>query len=127
MAREATKPSDGESKLWGGRFTEGMDPLMIAYNESINFDKAFYSQDIRGSIAYARANVRTGILTQTEFETIEKGLNQVLEEWEEGKFEIKPGIDEDIHTANERLDLLIFATFGNSNRLIKQTTRRDHW
>jgi hypothetical protein len=49
--------------LWGGRFTGGLDPLMVAYNESIYFGRAIYSQDIRGSIAYPR-----------------------------GKFEIKPGV-----------------------------------
>ena len=75
---------------------------MVAYNESIYFDRAFYAQDIRGSIAYARANVKTGILTKNEFETIEKGLNKVLQEWKDAKFIIKPGTDEDIHTANER-------------------------
>ncbi|KAF7509825.1 hypothetical protein GJ744_007336 [Endocarpon pusillum] len=26
--------------LWGGRFTEGFDPLMVACNESICFDRA---------------------------------------------------------------------------------------
>ncbi|MCJ1326367.1 argininosuccinate lyase [Thelotrema lepadinum] len=101
MAPELSNAS-ASGKLWGGRFSEATDPLMTAYNESIYFDKAFYSQDIRGSIAYARANVNTGILTQAEFEAIEKGLNQVLKEWKDGKFEIKPGVDEDIHTANER-------------------------
>lgn len=92
---------------------------MVSYNESIYFDRAFYAEDIRGSIgqrrlllfpreiltsiaAYARANVKTGILTQNEFETIQSGLEQVLEEWEKDKFVIKPGVDEDIHSANER-------------------------
>lgn len=75
---------------------------MVKYNESIYFDRAFYAQDIAGSIAFARANIKTGILTKDEFATIEKGFHQVLEEWQENKFEIKPGIDEDIHTANER-------------------------
>lgn len=75
---------------------------MISYNESIHFDRAFYAQDIAGSIAFARANIATGILTQDEFATIEKGLNQVLEEWRTSQFEIKSGVDEDIHTANER-------------------------
>jgi argininosuccinate lyase len=89
-------------KLWGGRFTGDNDPLMVAYNESIYLDVKFYAQDIKGSIAYARANVTTGILTQKEFEIIEKGLNQILEEWKSNKFVIKSGIDEDIHTANER-------------------------
>lgn len=75
---------------------------MIAYNESIHFDRAFYAQDIAGSIAFARANIGTGILTQEEFETIEKGLKQVQKEWESDTFKIVPGVDEDIHTANER-------------------------
>ena len=75
---------------------------MVSYNESIYFDRAFYAQDIRGSIAYARANVKTGILSEKEFDTIRKGLEQVLEEWTQDKFVIKPGVDEDIHTANER-------------------------
>lgn len=88
--------------LWGGRFTGGLDPLMVSYNESIYFDRAIYAQDIRGSIAYARANSKIGILTQEEFQAIEKGFGEVLSEWENGKFEIKPGVDEDIHTANER-------------------------
>ncbi|KAK2746393.1 argininosuccinate lyase [Onygenales sp. PD_40] len=89
-------------KLWGGRFTGATDPLMTAYNESIYFDRAFYAQDIAGSIAFARANVSTGILTQAEFTTIEKGLKAVLEEWRTDTFKIVPGVDEDIHTANER-------------------------
>ncbi|KKY23864.1 putative argininosuccinate lyase [Phaeomoniella chlamydospora] len=101
MAGEAaSKPQ--ENMLWGGRFTGGLDPLMVTYNESIHFDRHIYAQDIRGSIAYARANTKTGILTQSEFEAIEKGFQQVLKEWETGTFEIKPGVDEDIHTANER-------------------------
>lgn len=96
----ASKPEAG--KLWGGRFTGGLDPIMTQYNESIYFDKAFFSQDIRGSIAYARANRSNGILTQHEFDEIERGLLEVQKEWEDGKFVIVPGVDEDIHTANER-------------------------
>ncbi|KAM5431092.1 putative argininosuccinate lyase [Microsporum canis] len=90
------------TKLWGGRFSGELDPLMVTYNESINFDKVFYAQDIQGSIAFARANVGTGILTKEEFTAIEKGLTQVLQEWKDGKFVIQHGVDEDIHTANER-------------------------
>lgn len=94
------KPEAG--KLWGGRFTGGLDPIMAQFNQSISFDKAFYSQDIRGSIAFARANTKNGILTQNEFDKIERGFKQVLKEWDDGSFEINPAVDEDIHTANER-------------------------
>lgn len=100
MANDQTKPEAG--KLWGGRFTGGLDPIMTQYNESIYFDRAFFSQDIRGSIAYARANRNNKILTEHEFSEIERGLKQVQKEWQDGTFEIRPGVDEDIHTANER-------------------------
>ncbi|KAK0336310.1 argininosuccinate lyase [Friedmanniomyces endolithicus] len=94
--------SSDNTKLWGGRFTGAVDPVMMQYNESLTFDRVFYSQDIRGSIAYARANTHTGILTQHEFSEIERGLKQVQKEWETNTFEVRPEVDEDIHTANER-------------------------
>ncbi|KAK1773998.1 L-Aspartase-like protein [Copromyces sp. CBS 386.78] len=91
-----------ENMLWGGRFTGGLDPLMVQYNESIHFDRALYAQDITGSIAFARANAKAGIITQDEFSKLEQGLLAVKKEWEDGTFKIVPGVDEDIHTANER-------------------------
>ena len=75
---------------------------MIQYNESIHFDKKLYKQDILGSIAFARANCKAGIITPGEFEKVEAGLKEVEQEWTSGAFHIVPGVDEDIHTANER-------------------------
>lgn len=75
---------------------------MVQYNESIHFDRALFAQDITGSIAFARANAKAGIITQDEFSKLEQGLLAVKKEWEEGTFKIVPGVDEDIHTANER-------------------------
>jgi len=88
-----TQPAKNENpiRLWGGRFTGEMDPLMNQYNESLSLDRVFYAQDIKGSIAYARANVKTGILTQEEFEKLEEGLKKILKEWDEGKFQPAPG------------------------------------
>lgn len=88
-----SQPAKNENpiRLWGGRFTGEMDPLMNQYNESLSIDRVFYAQDIKGSIAYARANVKTGILTQAEFEKLEEGLKIVLKEWEEDKFQPAPG------------------------------------
>ena len=74
---------------------------MVQYNESLPYDKIFWRQDIAGSIAYARANIKTGILTHDEFSKIEGGFKQIAEEWRTNKFLIKEN-DEDIHTANER-------------------------
>jgi argininosuccinate lyase len=80
----------------------GLDPLMVSYNESIYFDCKLYAQDIAGSVAWARANHKVGILTADEFSAIESGFKKVKEEWVSGTFKIIPGVDEDIHTANER-------------------------
>lgn len=111
-------------KLWGGRFTGGTDPIMTQYNESIYFDQAFYSQDIRGSIAFARANSKVGLLTNEEFAAIEKGFAQVLQEWESKSFQIVPGVDEDIHTANERRLGEIIGT-GIAGKLHTGRSRND--
>ena len=60
-----------------------------------------WSQDIRGSIAYAKSIQKVGILTPEETAAIVSGLEAVSPEWTSGTFELKP-VDEDIHTANDR-------------------------
>ncbi|MFN8560772.1 MAG: argininosuccinate lyase [Anaerolineae bacterium] len=87
--------------LWGGRFSEPSDDDLRALNDSIGFDRRMYRQDIRGSIAYARAIAAANVITAQEASSIVAGLEQVLAEFDSGTFEIKPG-DEDIHTAVER-------------------------
>lgn len=74
---------------------------MEKFNESIHFDRRMWKEDLRGSIAYAKAIQKVGILTPEESASIISGLEKVMEEWASNTFEIKSG-DEDIHTANER-------------------------
>ncbi|CAO3608170.1 unnamed protein product [Cunninghamella blakesleeana] len=88
-------------KLWGGRFTGAVDPLMDAFNASIHFDCRMYEADCIGSIAYAKALAKNNIITEQERDQLVEGLQSVMKEWENKTFELKPG-DEDIHTANER-------------------------
>jgi argininosuccinate lyase len=66
---------------------------MVSYNESIYFDRAFHIQDVLGSIAWARANQKPGILTAAEFSAIESGLKKVEDEWVAGTFKIIPSVD----------------------------------
>jgi argininosuccinate lyase len=68
---------------------------MHKYNASIGYDKALYREDILGSIAFARANSKVGIITEDEFKMIEHGLLKVMEEWKQGTFAIMPN-DEDV-------------------------------
>jgi argininosuccinate lyase len=88
-------------KLWGGRFKKATGGLMEHFNASIGFDWRLWAADIEGSMAYARALERAGLLTADEVDQLIQGLEAVAREFEGGEFEIKPS-DEDIHTAVER-------------------------
>jgi len=89
------------SKLWGGRFTGKVDPIMERFNNSLNVDQVMWSADIDGSVAYSRAIEKAKVISAEEGEAIRSGLAKVKAEWAAGKFVVKEG-DEDIHTANER-------------------------
>ena len=52
------------AQLWGGRFTKETDKLVYNFNASISFDKRFYEQDIRGSIAHVTMLAKQGILSE---------------------------------------------------------------
>ncbi|GAB1319775.1 argininosuccinate lyase [Madurella fahalii] len=95
-------PTTTPALLWGGRFTGAIDDLMFQFNESLSFDKVLYKADIQGSITWAKALRKLGVLSDEELDKIIFGLKQVEKEWEEGKFVIDTKSDEDIHTANER-------------------------
>ena len=99
-------------KLWGGRFSGEQDESMKQFNDSFHFDRRLYEVDIRGSRAYAGALHRAGLISSDEYKSILKGLQVVLQEFQEGRFESRPG-DEDVHTAVERrLTELIGAPAG---------------
>jgi argininosuccinate lyase len=87
--------------LWGGRFSQGLDPLAHQFNASLPFDQRLWSQDIRGSVAWAMALARAGVLTPVESVQIASGLEQIYDEFTSGAFTFAPS-DEDIHTAVER-------------------------
>ena len=110
--RLGSSSSASAPKLWGGRFTEAVDPLMEQFNSSIEVDKRMWKQDVEGSQAYAKALERAGLLTAEEQASIDAGLEQCKEEWASGTFDIRPS-DEDVHTANERrLTEIIGSTGG---------------
>ncbi len=89
------------SQLWGGRFSGATDPLMRQFNDSIYFDVRLWEADLAGSMAYAKALARAGIITEEEADILQDGLDQVRAEFAQNIFELKAS-DEDIHTAVER-------------------------
>ena len=85
------------AQLWGGRFTNETDKLVYNFNASISFDKRFYRQDIRGSIAHVTMLAKQGILTEEEKGQITDGLNGILRDVENGSLPITDEY-EDIHS-----------------------------
>ncbi|MEI8294306.1 MAG: argininosuccinate lyase [bacterium] len=82
--------------MWKGRFQEEQSDLLKTYGASVHVDWQLYRQDIRGSIAHARALLAAGILTPEEFGKIESGLLEIRSEIEAGKFEFSQDL-EDVH------------------------------
>jgi len=83
-----------------GRFSKPADKLADEYGASLGFDQRLYKQDIAGSIAHAKMLAKQGIITDADAKAITGGLETVLKEIEEGKFQFKTE-REDIHMAVE--------------------------
>jgi argininosuccinate lyase len=98
--------------LWGGRFSQKLDDLAWTLNSSLPVDQRMALQDVDGSLAWADALYRAGILSDAERDSIVHGLDTVKREFSSGEFSFVPS-DEDIHTAVERrLTELIGAPAG---------------
>ena len=87
--------------LWGGRFSGKLDPAAWVLNTSLPFDKRMAEQDVTGSLAWAAALGKAGVLTADETATILVGLKTIETEIRGGDLTFAES-DEDIHTAVER-------------------------
>ena len=87
-----------KGKLWGGRFTSDEDPFFAEFNNSLSFDRQLLEVDIEGSLAYARALERAGVLSRKERLNVEKGLRHVLAENRRDPQAIVRDRAEDVHT-----------------------------
>jgi argininosuccinate lyase len=88
------------TQLWGGRFSGTTDALMREFQDSIYFDLRLWEADLDGSVAYAKALARAGVITAEEADLLQDGLDKIRAEFTQNRFELNG--DEDIHTAVER-------------------------
>lgn len=110
------------NRMWGGRFSTGPAQVMEEINASIDFDKALYAQDIRGSQAHVRMLAATGIVSAKDATAIVAGLDTIKREIDEGRFTFSRAL-EDIHMNIEaRLAELIGPAAG---RLHTARSRND--
>ena len=116
------KKKTSANPIWGGRFDDSPSEIMKQINASINFDKRMYAQDIIASIAHSKMLVKQKIITAEDGDLINKGLEQIRDEIENGSFEFKISL-EDIHMNIEtRLKEIIGDSAG---RLHTARSRND--
>ncbi|MBP6096762.1 MAG: argininosuccinate lyase [Methyloversatilis sp.] len=95
-------PSQPEpTKAWSGRFSEPVSELVKRYTASVFFDRRMWRQDIRGSLAHAAMLARQGIIAQADLDDIRRGMAQIGQEIEAGRFDWNLD-DEDVHLNIEK-------------------------
>ncbi|MEN9405022.1 MAG: Argininosuccinate lyase 1, partial [Verrucomicrobiota bacterium] len=81
---------------WGGRFSAGTAGLMLRFSESVSFDHRLAPFDIAGSKAHSAMLAHVGLITATERDAIQRGLDAILAEIQAGKFKWQTQL-EDVH------------------------------
>lgn len=96
VANEHLDPLAQKKKAWSGRFSEPVADFVLRYTASVDFDKRMALADIAGSIAHARMMNKCGVLHDEDLADIKRGMKQIIEEIQSGKFEWKLEL-EDVH------------------------------
>jgi argininosuccinate lyase len=90
------------STLWSGRFAEGPDAEVFEYGRSLSVDRRLFDDDITGSLAWAEALARAGVLSPGDATAIAGGLEAVRAAVHADPGRLDRANDEDIHSFVER-------------------------
>ena len=119
-------PSDDQfakkAQAWSARFSEPVSDLVKRYTASVDFDQRLALHDISGSLAHAEMLAHTGVITQTDLDSIQSGLAQVQQEIEGGRFTWSLDL-EDVHLNIEKRLVDIIGDAGK--RLHTGRSRND--
>lgn len=86
--------------LWGGRFESSMGSGTWAFTVD-DSDRRLLGVDVRGALAHVGMLGNQAIIAPDEADALRSGLQQILNEANEGTFEFLE-TDEDVHSAVER-------------------------
>ncbi len=107
--------------LWSGRFDEAPDAAAFDFGVSFPFDRKLFEDDVTGSLAWADALGRAGVLDAPAVARIRTGLETILET---GRHDASwvAGDDEDIHAFVERQ---LVALIGDDGRRLHTGRSRN--
>ncbi|MEN9585351.1 MAG: hypothetical protein RLZZ616_2357, partial [Pseudomonadota bacterium] len=109
--------------LWGGRFSQGADSRFKQFNDSLRFDYRLAEQDIQGSMAWAKALVKVGVLTADEQGKLQQAMEVLLASVQQDPHQILNSDAEDIHSWVE--SALIAAVGDLGKKLHTGRSRND--
>jgi argininosuccinate lyase len=92
----SANPLDNKAQAWSALFSEPMSELVQRYTASVGFDRRLWRADIDGSLAHAEMLAAQGIIGAPDLADIRRGLAQIAQEIEAGRFEWKLEL-EDVH------------------------------
>jgi argininosuccinate lyase len=107
--------------LWSGRFDTPPDAAALEFGSSFRFDRRLFEDDVTGSIAWAHALGRAGVLPPDEARAIEDALTRILEEGRANPA-IITGSDEDVHSFVERI---LIERLGDAGRRLHTGRSRN--
>jgi argininosuccinate lyase len=87
--------------LWSGRFDAAPDPDAFDFGISFGFDRRLFEDDVTGSLAWADALARAGVLTAIDHQAIRDGLIAIRDAGLADPAFVS-GPDEDVHSFVER-------------------------
>src|SRR3954451_18061544 len=90
------------ANLWSGRFDTAPDAAAFEFGASFRFDRRLFDVDVTGSLAWARAIAKAGILSPDEVQQIDAALADILAEGR-ANLAFVDGPDQDVHSFVERL------------------------
>jgi argininosuccinate lyase len=88
--------------LWSGRFDAAPDAAAFEFQKSFRFDRRLFDEDVTGSLAWARALGRAGVLPKADVDQIEKALGDIRQRGQADP-RFVDGDDEDVHSFVERV------------------------
>jgi argininosuccinate lyase len=108
--------------LWSGRFDADPDAELFAFGASFSFDRRLFDDDVAGSIAWAEALQRAGVLSDADARQIAAALEEIRERGRTDPSFLSAAGDEDVHAFVERE---LVARIGDAGRRLHTGRSRN--
>ena len=113
------------ANLWSGRFAGDPDAALFEFGSSFSFDRRLFEDDVTGSLAWAEALERAGVLTRADASVIRAALEDIaLRGASDPQFFASEAAqkDEDVHSFVERE---LVARVGDAGRRLHTGRSRN--